>query len=66
MDAELNALEDRLQQLIRLAERLRDENGQLRQQIASANNDNKLLRDRVTAARARLEGLLGRLPQDAE
>jgi len=62
----LNALEDRLQQLIRLAERLRDENGQLRQQIASANNDNKLLRDRVTAARARLEGLLGRLPQDAE
>lgn len=66
MDAELNALEDRLQQLIRLAERLRDENGQLRQQIASANNDNKLLRDRVSAARARLEGLLGRLPQDAE
>jgi cell division protein ZapB len=66
MDAELNALEDRLRQLIRLTERLRDENGQLRQQIASANNDNKLLRDRVTAARARLEGLLGRLPQDAE
>ena len=66
MDAELNALEDRLRQLIRLTERLRDENGQLRQQIASANNDNKLLRDRVSAARARLEGLLGRLPQDAE
>lgn len=66
MDAELNALEDRLRQLIRLTERLRDENGQLRQQIAAANNDNKLLRDRVTAARTRLEGLLGRMPQDAE
>jgi uncharacterized protein (TIGR02449 family) len=66
MDAELNALEERLRQLIRLTERLREENGKLRQQLVTAQNDNKLLRDRVTAARSRLEALLGRLPQDAE
>jgi cell division protein ZapB len=66
MDAELNVLEERLRQLIRLTERLREENGQLRQQLVTAQNDNKLLRDRVTAARTRLEALLGRLPQDAE
>ncbi len=66
MDAELNALEERLRQLIRLTERLREENGKLRQQLVTAQNENKLLRDRVTAARTRLEALLGRLPQDAE
>lgn len=66
MDSELNVFEERLRQLIGLAERLREENGQLRQQLVTAQNDNKLLRDRVTAARARLEALLGRLPQDAQ
>lgn len=66
MDAELSGLEERLKQLIRLTERLRDENGALRQQLATAQNDNKLLRDRVTAARTRIETLLDRLPQDAQ
>lgn len=66
MEAELNSLDDRIQQLIRVAERLRAENGELRQQLATSLNEGKQLRDRMTAARLRLEGLLTRLPQDNE
>jgi cell division protein ZapB len=66
MEAELNSLDDRIQQLIRVAERLRAENGELRQQLATSLNEGKQLRDRMTAARLRLEGVLTRLPQDNE
>lgn len=66
MEAELNSLDDRIQQLIRVAERLRTENGELRQQLAASLNEGKQLRDRMTAARLRLEGVLTRLPQDGE
>ncbi|MBX9962362.1 MAG: hypothetical protein K2Y35_04855 [Burkholderiales bacterium] len=64
MEAELNSLDDRIQQLIRVADRLRVENGELRQQLATSLNEGKQLRDRMTAARLRLEGVLTRLPPD--
>lgn len=64
MEAELNTLDERIQHLIRVAERLRSENGELRQQLAESQNEGKLLRDRMTAARVRLEGVLTRLPED--
>ena len=63
MDTELNALEERIQQLIKLAEQLRSENGELRQQLVITQNENKLLRDRVTVARSRLENLVGQIPE---
>jgi len=66
MESELNSLDDRIQQLIRVAERLRSENGELRQQLAASLSEGKLLRDRMTAARLRLEGVLTRLPADGE
>ncbi|MBX9630623.1 MAG: DUF904 domain-containing protein [Burkholderiales bacterium] len=66
MESELNSLDDRIQQLIRVAERLRSENGELRQQLAASLSEGKLLRDRMTAARLRLEGVLTRLPADSE
>ena len=65
MEAELNTLDERIQHLIRVAERLRSENGELRQQLAASQNEGKLLRDRMTAARVRLEGVLTRLPEDS-
>lgn len=64
MEGELNSLDDRIQQLIRVAERLRSENGELRQQLVASQNEGKLLRDRMTAARVRLENALGRVPED--
>jgi len=66
MEAEFNALDERIQQLIRVAERLRSENGELRQQLVESQNEGKLLRDRMTVARSRLETLLARLPEDSE
>ncbi|MCW5623300.1 MAG: hypothetical protein KIT73_01110 [Burkholderiales bacterium] len=56
-------LEERIQQLIKLAEQLRSENGELRQQLVVTQNENKLLRDRVTVARSRLENLVGQIPE---
>ncbi|MEO8038196.1 MAG: hypothetical protein ABI794_05465 [Betaproteobacteria bacterium] len=66
MEAELNALDERIRQLIRVAERLRLENGELRQQLVDSQNEGKLLRDRMTVARSRLETLLTHLPEGRE
>ena len=64
MDADLKALEDKIGQLVELTQKLRDDNRGLRQQRAAATNDNKRLGEKVDAARARLEALLERLPEE--
>jgi cell division protein ZapB len=64
MDADLKALEDKIGQLVELTQKLRDDNRGLRQQLAAATNDNKRLGEKVDAARARLEALLERLPEE--
>lgn len=64
MDAELKALEEKVAQLIEWTQGLRIENRDLRQQLAQANNDNKRLGEKVDAAKAKLEGLLARLPEE--
>ncbi len=64
MDAELLALEERIGQLIALTDRLRSENGDLRQQLATTRHENGQLREKVEAARGRLEDLLTRIPED--
>lgn len=66
MDAELNALDERIGQLIALAERLRADNIDLRQRLAAVQGENRQLREKVTGARERLEALLTRIPQDAD
>jgi cell division protein ZapB len=63
MDAELKALEERIGLLVSLTERLRTENGDLRQQVATAQTENRQLREKVDAARDRLASLLERIPQ---
>jgi cell division protein ZapB len=64
MEADLKALEDKIGQLVELTQRLREDNRGLRQQLAHAVNDNKRLGEKVDAARARLEALLERLPEE--
>ena len=64
MEADLKALEERIGQLVELTQRLRSDNRDLRQQLAQAVNDNKRLGEKVDAAKARLEALLERLPED--
>ena len=65
MDADLKALEDRIGQLVELTQRLRSDNGGLRQQLAQAVSDNRRLGEKVDAARARLAALLERLPEES-
>ena len=62
MEAEFNSLEAKVAQFVSLCEQLRAENVQLRQQLAAARNDAKRLHDKINGAKARLEGLLSRLP----
>jgi cell division protein ZapB len=63
MDTELSALEERIRQTIDLCQRLRIENTELRQQLASVQNENKRLTDKIGNARDRLEGLLRQIPE---
>jgi cell division protein ZapB len=62
VEAEFNSLEQKVAQFVSLCERLRAENADLKQQLAAARTDAKRLHDKIDTAKARLEGLLSRLP----
>ena len=62
VEAEFNSLEAKVTQFVSLCERLRAENQELRQQLAAARSDSKRLHEKIDGAKARLEGLLSRLP----
>ncbi|HJX19737.1 MAG TPA: hypothetical protein VJ454_02015 [Steroidobacteraceae bacterium] len=62
MEAEFNSLETKVAQFVSLCERLRAENVELKQQLATARTDAKRLHEKIDGARSRLEGLLSRLP----
>ena len=64
MEAELNTLEEKINQFVQLSQRLRAENGQLRQQLVSALNENKQLTEKINGTKDRLETLLGQIPED--
>lgn len=64
MHAELDALEDRIRQVVELCRALREENHALRQHLVSAQQDNKQLGSRLDAAKARLQALLDTLPEE--
>ena len=62
MESDFNSLEAKVAQFVTICDRLRAENVELRQQLAAARNDAKRLHDKIDGAKARLEGLLSRLP----
>jgi cell division protein ZapB len=64
MEAEFKSLERKLSQFLELCQRLRDDNQQLRQQLASAISDNKQLADKIGTATNRLENLLNQIPEE--
>ncbi len=64
MDAELKSLEHKLNQFVELCQRLRTDNQQLRQELASALSDNRQLTEKIGTASDRLETLLTQLPED--
>lgn len=62
MEAEFSSLEAKVAQFVSLCERLRAENQNLRQELAAARTDARRLHEKIDGAKARLEGLLSRLP----
>ena len=66
MEAELNALDEKVSQLAQLCQKLRRDNNQLRQQLAAALSESKRLAEKVDTATTRLEGLLNQIPDGAE
>ena len=62
MESEFRSLEAKVAQFLSLCERLRAENSDLRRELAAARNEAKRLHDKVDGAKARLEGLLAKLP----
>ena len=66
MEAELTALDDKISQLIKLTQKLREDNSQLRQNLTSVQSENKRLAEKVNIAKSRLEGLLTQIPDGAE
>ncbi|KPK36770.1 MAG: hypothetical protein AMJ69_13005 [Gammaproteobacteria bacterium SG8_47] len=66
MEAELISLDKRISQLVQLCHRLRNDNNELRQELAAALNQNKQLTEKIESARQRLEGLLSRIPEDRD
>ena len=64
VDAELKSLEQKVAQFIELCQRLRHDNHQLRQQLATALNENRLLEEKISGATSRLETLLNQIPED--
>jgi len=64
MEAELKSLEEKINQFVELTQRLRSDNQQLRQKLAAALNENKLLEEKINNATSRLENLLHQIPED--
>ena len=65
MNAELEALETKIEQAVALIHQLRAENEVLRNQMVAAEAERLHLRQTMTAARERLEGLMDKIPEDA-
>ena len=63
MDPELDALEEKLAQLVQRLEALREENRELRQQLAMRADESARLGEKLGAAKSRIEALLKQIPE---
>ena len=63
MDAELSALEERVETLIAYARELRSANGLLRTELLAYQERNRDLSARMTQATERLDALIARMPE---
>lgn len=65
MNVELETLEAKIEQVVALVHLLRAENEVLKNQMTAAEAERLHLRQTMTAARERLEGLVDKIPEDA-
>jgi len=64
MDPEFKSLEQKINQVAEFCQRLRADNHQLRQELATARNENQRLEQKIESATSRLESLLNQLPEE--
>jgi len=65
MEKEFQDFESKLSHFVQLFQRLRSENNELRQQIATKTDEARRLEEKLGEARTRVEGLLKQLPEEA-
>lgn len=65
MHAELDTLEAKIREVAERCNTLRQENIALRQQLLTAQQDNKQLNTRLESAKTRLNALLETLPEES-
>jgi len=63
LEADFASLEEKVRQAAELCRRLREENRDLRQDVARLEVDRRALEDKIEGARTRLENLLQRIPE---
>ena len=64
MDADLQALEEKISQLVQLCKSLREDNLELRQTLALVQDAERQLKARMQQAQIRIENIIDRLPED--
>lgn len=64
MNTPLDSLENKIDGVLALCERLREENRALRTQLSALEGVNQTLTNTIDASRARLEALMERLPEE--
>jgi cell division protein ZapB len=64
MNAPLASLEQKVEQIVALCAALRAENHRLRDRVGTLEGEKQVLAERMTTARARLEGLMDKLPEE--
>jgi cell division protein ZapB len=64
MDVNVESLEAKVDQVLALCRRLREETRQLRAQVAGLEAERTALTGKIDTARDRLESLKARLPQE--
>lgn len=64
MEAELKALEDKLDQFVEANQRLREDTQRLRQELATALHHNKQLEEKIRVASHRLEEIMQQIPAE--
>ena len=63
MEQDFQRFEDRLNHFVTLFHRLRSENTELRQNIASKTDEVKRLSEKLDQAKTRIEALIAQLPE---
>jgi cell division protein ZapB len=63
METELSTLEERLALVVQRLKALREENRDLRQQLATRTDENARNVEKLAAARTRIEALLKQIPE---